>query len=126
MITHTVSSSCASDAGGAPVAGRATESGSSEQRIVALPLAAATVDQLVPMAFTAANVQSVALVASADCTIETNSGSSPAQTISLKAGRPLIWRKSDGYFPNPFTANVTGFYVTCTVGLVLSGRILVS
>jgi hypothetical protein len=57
-------------------------------------------------------------------TIKTNSPTSPGNTINLVAGVPLIWDASAGYYPNPFTTNVTGFYVTCTAAALLQGSIL--
>ena len=87
---------------------------------------ASTIDSALSVAFNYANLQSIVLVSSVDMTIETNSGSSPANTIPLKANRPFVWRKSDGYFANPFTSNVTGFYITCTAAGTLKGRILTS
>lgn len=44
-------------------------------------------------------------------TIETNSGSSPADTITLTAGRPVIWDHLSGE-TNPLTTDVTAFYIT--------------
>jgi hypothetical protein len=87
---------------------------------------ASTTDSLLAVAFNYADLQSIVLVSTVDLTIETNSGSSPSNTINLKAGRPFVWRKSDGYFANPFTANVTAFFITCTAAARLRGRILKS
>jgi hypothetical protein len=72
-------------------------------------------DQAIAISFAFANVASVFIKATADMTLETNSGSSPADTHTLKANVPLIW------FPgfrgaNPFTVNVTGFFLTNTSG----------
>lgn len=44
--------------------------------------------------------------------IETNSGSSPAATITLAAGEPLIWWTGCA-FANPFgSTDITGLYLT--------------
>jgi hypothetical protein len=63
-------------------------------------------------AFTAANVQSFLMLSSVDMTVLTNSTSAPGNTINLKAGRALTWEKSPGYYANPFTVNVTVFYIS--------------
>jgi hypothetical protein len=88
--------------------------------------AAGTSDQLLSLAFTAANVQGVWLLATQNMTIKTNSSGSPAQTISLVAGIPLYWEASAGYFTNPFTSDVTAFYVSCTSAATLKGHIVTS
>lgn len=85
---------------------------------------ASTTNQLVAAAFTVANIQGVFLVANQNLTIKTNSSGSPAQTINLIAGLPLYWEASAGYFSNPFTTNVTAFYITCTAATLLKGHIV--
>lgn len=87
---------------------------------------ASTSNALVAITFTAANVQSFLFVASQNCTILTNSTSSPGDTINLKAGIPFQWGTSPGYFTNPFTVNVTAFYVSCTQACTLQYKILTS
>ena len=48
-----------------------------------------------------------------DLTIKTNSTSSPAATVSLKAGCPLHWDSECAYFTNPFgSTDITTLYVT--------------
>lgn len=90
-------------------------------------LAASTTNQLQTMAFTNSTVQSIYILASQNCTIKTNSTGSPATTINLKAGIPLIWGVSPGYFTNPFSAaNVTAFYLTSTAACRVQAKILTS
>ena len=59
-----------------------------------------------------------------DVTIETNDGTTPADTITLTAGQPLIWHSSSG-FTNPLGTDVTSFFVTNASGsaanLVIKG-----
>lgn len=105
--------------------GQATEFGASHSVIDAF-YPASTTDALLTIAITAANLQELVLTSDKDVTLEANSGSSPAFTISLKAGEPLIWKKSPGYFANPITANVTAFYVTCATATHLQGFVLQS
>jgi hypothetical protein len=51
-------------------------------------------------------------------------GVAPTNTFTLRANMPLRWGVSEGYFANPFTADVTRFNVTCSVSARLQGRIL--
>jgi hypothetical protein len=77
---------------------------------VAVP--AATTDQPATLAIVAAKLQVLFLVSDKDLTLKTNSPSAPANTFSLKAGAPLVWSKSEGYFANPLSADVTAIYLT--------------
>jgi hypothetical protein len=54
----------------------------------------------------------------------TTGGVAPTNTFTLRANMPLRWGVSEGYFPNPFTADVVRFNVTCSVSARLQGRIL--
>lgn len=47
--------------------------------------------------------------------LETNSPTTPDNTIDLKAGVPLLWN-ADAYFPCPLTVDVSTFYITNTSG----------
>jgi hypothetical protein len=123
-ITHNQSLTVNTN-GSAPVSGKVSEVGNTEVALN-VALAAGTTDQLQALTLTAANLQSLILVASQNLTIETNSGTTPAQTISLVAGIPLVWSKSAGYFANPITANVTALYLTCAAATVLQVKILTS
>jgi hypothetical protein len=82
-------------------------------------------DQALAISFPFANIASVFLLSSVDMTLETNSGSTPADTITLKAGIPRIWFVGfQGV--NPFTVNVTSFFLTNASGQqgIFEGRIL--
>lgn len=81
-------------------------------------------NSLVVASWTAAGVQSIVLVADADVTLETNSGSSPANTIALKANRPFVWRRGDGYYAYPFAGDVSALYFTTSSAVRIKGRIL--
>ena len=88
--------------------------------------AASSTNVLYTVSWTVASMQAIFLLATVDMTIKTNSSSTPAQTISLKAGRPLRWGVSEGYFSNPITSDVTAFYVTCTAAGFLRGYVVTS
>jgi hypothetical protein len=87
-------------------------------------LAASSTNVLVAAAWTVANTQSIFLLSTTNCTIKTNSSGAPANTINLIAGIPLEWRASAGYYANPFTTNVTAWYVTSTAATRLQAIIL--
>jgi hypothetical protein len=122
-ITHKQNLSVSSDSGSVALSGSQSEVGATEI-VLDQQYGASLTDQLLACAFTAANLQSCIMVSDKGLTIETNSGSSPANTFTLKPGTPLIWSKSAAYFSNPFTSNVTAFYITTTVAARLQVKIL--
>lgn len=79
-------------------------------------------DVLVNVAFPYALIKSVILLSTVNLTIETNSSSSPADTIILTAGIPNIF--VTGYGTNPFSADVTKIYRTSAAVGVLNVRVL--
>jgi hypothetical protein len=58
--------------------------------------------------------------------VTTTAGVAPTNTFALKAGRGLNWARGDGYFANPFAADVTKFSVSCASATHLKGVILTS
>jgi hypothetical protein len=122
MISDTINVSVSSTDGGR-ISGSSTETGTTHVS-VDTNLPSASTNVLVAAAWTVANTQALFLVSSADCTIKTNSSGSPADTINLKAGIPLLWRASPGYYANPFGTNVTAWYVTCSQATRLQALIL--
>jgi len=84
---------------------------------------AASAGASLTMAFTKANLQSFYLVADQNCTVKTNSNSTPQDTITLVAGVPYVWSLSAG-LTNPFGGNVTSAFVTCTPATTLRYGIL--
>lgn len=54
----------------------------------------------------------MAIVASKDCTVKTNSTISPAETLELKANRPLHWIEGDPTANKFLSVDVTVWYVT--------------
>ena len=117
-ITHKVSSDA-----DLPISATGDETGSNQYSVdVSFP--AASVNTPIAATFTASGVQSVFMLADNNLTLLTNSTGSPSNTFNLVAGRPLVWAVSDGYFANPFSANVTGFYVSCTPSARLRIKLL--
>jgi hypothetical protein len=120
--SHRISIAVSSN-GARAVQGASNEAGALDQQIDQ-NYPAATSGTLFTIGFTVAALQSIILVSDQNMTIKTNSNSSPANTINLIAGTPFIWQRSAGYFSNPFTTDVTAFYVTCTPSARLQGKVL--
>lgn len=124
-VSSTTSAAGPTQPGATSISGTQTEIGNNEIAINQ-QIPASSSGLAVTASFTAANVQSIFMVCSQNITIQTNSTTSPGNTINLKAGIPLLWSVSAGYFANPFTVNVTSFYVTNTAACRLQVKILTS
>lgn len=75
-----------------------------------LALALALTDEQLDIAFPFGSIVSCFISCSANATLETNDGTTPADTIALTAGIPVYYNTT--YGTNPFTADVTGFFLT--------------
>lgn len=123
-IEHSTNYALSSDAGGS-LRGTGLEVGTSEVAINR-SFAAAQTDVVVPCSFVGNNLQSCIMLSDRDVTIEVNSGSSPAKTFNLKAGIPLVWGASAGYFTNPFAGiSVSNLYVTTVAACRFRARFLI-
>jgi len=60
-------------------------------------------------------VESIYWVSDQTVTIETNDGTTPAQTITLTANQPLVWHDTM-VFSNPLTVDITDVFVTNNSG----------
>lgn len=60
-------------------------------------------------------LQLLYIVSDQDLTIETNDGTTPDDTLTLKAGKPIVWYDGCGY-TNPLSADVTALYATNASG----------
>jgi hypothetical protein len=69
-------------------------------------------------------ISAIEFLASAAMTVETNSGSSPGNTITLVANKPVFWFVGCGW-ACPLTVDVTALYITSTAGGTFSIRALV-
>ena len=107
-FTHTIALNWTG--GGLNVTQNIVKTGDSEQNVDAAVQAGQT-DVLCDVDFLTADLESVYILSDQDVTLETNDGAAPDDTISLRAGVPLDWRRG-GYHSNPFTANVSAFYFT--------------
>lgn len=72
-------------------------------------------DLLVVVALDVSKIQSIYILSDQDMTLETNDGTTPADTINLLAGKPYIWHIGS-YFTNLLATDVTAFYMTNASG----------
>ena len=121
-ITHKLQQSVKSSSGSTSLSGYDAETGNSEIGVDETFPAAST-NATLTLALTVANLQAVFIVCSQNCTLKTNSTSSPGNTLNLVAGIPLAWGVSSG-LANPFTSNVTVVYVTCSPACRVQMKIL--
>lgn len=68
-------------------------------------------------------LQVLGLWASGDCKIETNSGTTPTDTINLKANVGIVWHA--GETGCPFSADCTTVYITNTSGSAVTIRAII-
>lgn len=81
-------------------------------------------DTLVALVLDVSQVKSAFIMASTATLLETNSGSSPAQTLSLAAGIPYIWN-TNSYDTFKFTTDITALYCTNVAESLLTAEFLV-
>lgn len=72
-------------------------------------------DQLHALTLDVSQVKALYISSDQDLTLETNSSSSPADTIALKANKPVIWSTNCG-LTNPLGTDVTALYITNASG----------
>lgn len=105
-----------------------TNTGTNNQNI-SEDVAGSTTDHEFDVVFTEASLKSVFLITTVDMTVKTNatSGGGTEQVFTFKAGVPMIW-DSNSPITNPFTSDVTKFYLTNAgtvagtfYGLILTG-----
>lgn len=77
---------------------------------------AASTDLQINVAIDVSAVKSFYLVCDQAVTIQTNDGTTPDDTIVLKAGVPYVWNE-DSYDTFKLTVDVTAFYVTWAGGV---------
>lgn len=72
--------------------------------------------QLEPFAVDVSDLLLWVIMSDQDLTIKTNSSSVPDDTITVKAGVPIIWDSESGA-ANPLTADVTDLFITNTTAI---------
>ena len=68
-------------------------------------------DVLVALSVDVSQVKGVYILSDQDVTLETNSSSSPTNTLALKANIPYVWY-TNKYDVLKFTSDITALYVT--------------
>ena len=123
-IAHRQTAALSSD-GSSSIGGAVEDVGTAEHKIN--DLFASGTDVAYAFAFDGDTVQSFILLSSQDMTLKVNDATTPAATITLKAGMPRLYSVSSGYYANPFAGiTVTGFYRTNAAAARLKVTILVS
>lgn len=82
---------------------------------VEVPVPDASTDLQVTLALDVSETKSLYIVCDQDVTVETNDASSPDDTLTLKADKPLVWYENCGY-SNPLGTDVTDLFVTNASG----------
>lgn len=79
-------------------------------------------DLQVVMGVDISEIKSAFVVSDQDVTIETNDGTTPADTFAMNANRPLDW-DDESPVSNPFSADITGLYITNASGSAATVRV---
>jgi hypothetical protein len=79
-------------------------------------------DMLIVWTCDVSQVKCIVIVCDQDVLLETNSGSTPGNSISLKADKPYIW-DPDSYNAFLLTVDVTGLYLTNASGAAAALKI---
>lgn len=74
-----------------------------------------TTDQQVDIGIDVSTIEAIYMLSDQDIAVETNNGTTPDDTISLAANKPYVWT-ADGYFANPFSADITALFLTNASG----------
>ena len=122
-ITHKRTIATTADGGTALAIAGQTITGTREIA-VSVTVAPAASNALTKMNYVVADVQSIFLYFSDAMTLKTNSSGSPANTFTIPSGGGVLdWNANSG-IANPFTSDVTAWYITSTLAGTITGRIL--
>lgn len=88
-----------------------TKTQDAEVSIEDLAVTMPVTDKQYTIAIDVSALEFIGIVCSKDATLETNSSSSPANTITLKADEPYLWWKNAPWV-NVLTTDVTAFFLT--------------
>ena len=86
-----------------------TADGKINEGVISVPSESA--DLQVIQSIDVSQLKSLMLLSTVDMTIETNDGTTPADTLTLAANVPLLWFEGCG-FDNPLTTDVTALFLT--------------
>ena len=88
-----------------------------ERHVVSESIPDSSTDLSVNWTADVSEIKSLLIVSDYAITVETNSGASPANTITLVAGEPVIWTAGMPGAPAcPLTTDVTGLFITNASG----------
>ncbi len=93
--------------------------GDQEVATPGISIAANQTNKEIDWAFTLANAKAYAICATQDCTVKTNSSSSPQETLTLKANQALVWRENDPSTMHFLSNDITQIFVTNTTALTI-------
>jgi hypothetical protein len=110
-ITDTAFLSVTGDDGTATVSGRILSGGTVRGRIDSV-IPAGMVDMSILISFPFAYLDTIQILSDKDCILKFNDPAAPVPQINLVGGWPYFWNSGDGYFPNPFTVDITGVFVS--------------
>lgn len=96
--------------GGASISQNVTLTAEAGQ-VIDVSVAGSTTDQRVNVAIDVSQLTHIFLLADGALTIQTNDGTTPDDTITLAAGKPLVWYSGCG-LTCPLTVDVTDLYLT--------------
>ncbi len=122
--SDTININWSSTSGAQGLSGSVTDYANSEATVLNQVFGANTNAGSFVWNFNANGVQMLVLLSSQNCTIGTNNGTSPTNTLALIAGIPYYWERSSGYWPNAFNANTNAGFLTCTAATILNVRTL--
>lgn len=109
---HTITQGITQPGGAAGLSGSKSYTGDNKESYdIVVPDPAADVHVNVAIDFS--QLISIVMLASVDLVIETNTSAGTDDTINLLAGVPYIWN-ADAPQDNPFTIDVTAFYLTAS------------
>lgn len=104
-----------SSGAGSVINGSKTYTGDGHQQLE-IDLATNETDTLVNFELDVSQIKALMMLADNDLTVETNSASSPVDTIALLAGVPYIEVGDDTYFTKLLTTDVTSLILTNASG----------
>ena len=112
------------NAGGTSIEQSNTFSQSDENFInVAASIADAQTDKLVVCSLDVSQIKAIFILSDQDLTLETNDGTTPDNTIALKAGIPYVWY-TNKYQVLLLTVDVTALYLTNASGAAAAFKLV--
>lgn len=111
-VTHTIA-----EDSGKVVGGIVTTISGSSRNYAETNVAASQTNTQFDVEIDVTNAKVISIVSDADCTIKTNNSSTPADTLTLVANKPLVWDETQtkdaaAAIEKFLSADVTTLYVT--------------